>query len=107
MTNEHDVPADPAGVPPVSPQVLEQRYGSTPGFYVGPPRQRFQHRYGRHIVLFLLTLLTTYYAPLGGGFWYALPILIILSAHEFGHYIACRIHKVDATLPYFIPAPPM
>ena len=25
--------------------------------------------------------------------------------HEFGHYFAARFHKVDATLPYFIPFP--
>jgi hypothetical protein len=29
----------------------------------------------------------------------------ILLAHEFGHYIAARVHKVDASLPYFIPLP--
>lgn len=39
------------------------------------------------------------------GLWYSLPLLTILSAHEFGHYFACRYHRVDATLPYFIPAP--
>src|SRR6185295_17995658 len=39
------------------------------------------------------------------GLWYSLPILIILTAHEFGNYIACRIHTVDATLPFYIPAP--
>lgn len=39
------------------------------------------------------------------GLWYSLPLLTILSAHEFGHYFACRYHKVDATLPYYIPAP--
>src|ERR1700733_10396614 len=32
-------------------------------------------------------------------------LLSILLAHEFGHYIAARIHKVDASLPYFIPMP--
>jgi membrane-associated protease RseP (regulator of RpoE activity) len=32
-------------------------------------------------------------------------LLSILLAHEFGHYIAARIHKVDATLPYFLPMP--
>jgi Peptidase family M50 len=32
-------------------------------------------------------------------------LLAILLAHEFGHYIAARIHKVDASLPYFIPLP--
>ena len=34
-------------------------------------------------------------------------LLAILTAHEFGHYIACRIYGVDATLPFFIPAPPL
>lgn len=32
-------------------------------------------------------------------------LLSILLAHELGHYIAARIHKVDATLPYFLPMP--
>jgi Peptidase family M50 len=32
-------------------------------------------------------------------------LLSILLAHEFGHFIAARIHKVDATLPFFIPMP--
>jgi membrane-associated protease RseP (regulator of RpoE activity) len=32
-------------------------------------------------------------------------LLAILLAHEFGHYIAARIHKVDASLPFFIPLP--
>ena len=33
------------------------------------------------------------------------PLLAILLTHEFGHYIAARIHRVDASLPYFIPLP--
>jgi len=41
----------------------------------------------------------------GMGLTYALLILTFLSAHEFGHYIAARIHKVDATLPFYIPMP--
>ena len=44
--------------------------------------------------------------PLLDGLAYSLPILAILGAHEFGHYFACRYHNVDATLPFFIPAPP-
>lgn len=32
-------------------------------------------------------------------------LLTILVAHELGHYIAARIHKVDASLPFFIPMP--
>jgi len=34
-------------------------------------------------------------------------LLAILFSHEMGHYLACRYYKVDATLPYFIPAPPI
>jgi membrane-associated protease RseP (regulator of RpoE activity) len=32
-------------------------------------------------------------------------LLSILLAHEFGHYIAARLHRVDASLPFFIPLP--
>jgi len=41
------------------------------------------------------------------GLTYSLPILVILGCHEFGHYVYCRKHNVDATLPYFLPAPPI
>lgn len=40
------------------------------------------------------------------GLWYAATILAILGCHEMGHYIACRYYRVDATLPFFLPAPP-
>ncbi len=39
------------------------------------------------------------------GLQFAGALLTILLAHELGHFIASRIHKVDATLPYFIPMP--
>ncbi len=41
------------------------------------------------------------------GLKFSLSLLFILICHEMGHYIACRIYKVDATLPFFIPTPPM
>ena len=41
------------------------------------------------------------------GLCFSSSLLFILISHELGHYIACRIYKVDATLPYFIPTPPM
>jgi membrane-associated protease RseP (regulator of RpoE activity) len=41
------------------------------------------------------------------GLSFSLSLLFILVSHEMGHYIACRIYGVDATLPYFIPTPPM
>jgi len=39
------------------------------------------------------------------GIPFAIALLSILLSHEFGHYIAGRIHKTYVTLPYFIPLP--
>ncbi|MDX9790315.1 MAG: site-2 protease family protein, partial [Candidatus Kapabacteria bacterium] len=39
------------------------------------------------------------------GIEYAVLIILFLSAHEFGHYFAAKYHKVEATLPYYIPFP--
>src|SRR5262245_39528034 len=39
------------------------------------------------------------------GLTYSIPVLLILGSHEMGHYVLCRIHRVQASLPYFIPAP--
>jgi membrane-associated protease RseP (regulator of RpoE activity) len=36
----------------------------------------------------------------------AISILGIVGIHELGHVLANRHHKMDATLPYFVPAPP-
>jgi membrane-associated protease RseP (regulator of RpoE activity) len=44
---------------------------------------------------------------LGQGGMFAGALLSILAAHEAGHYVACRRYGVDATLPFFIPAPPL
>jgi membrane-associated protease RseP (regulator of RpoE activity) len=42
-----------------------------------------------------------------GGLSYSLTILAILGAHEMGHYLACRYYRISASLPYFIPFPPV
>ncbi len=42
---------------------------------------------------------------LEAGILLMLAMMAILAAHEFGHYFAARYHKVDVTLPYFIPLP--
>ena len=42
---------------------------------------------------------------LAAGWPFALSMLGILGAHEFGHYLAARYHKTSVTLPYFIPMP--
>lgn len=68
------------------------------------PRPSFWTAYGRHLVLFLLTIITV---TLAGGPRLALALLSILLAHEMGHYVACRWYGVAATLPFFIPGPPL
>lgn len=41
------------------------------------------------------------------GWTFAVPLLLILLFHEFGHWVAARLHGVPASLPYFIPLPPL
>lgn len=41
------------------------------------------------------------------GLSFSISLLFILISHEMGHYVACRIYSVDATLPFFIPTPPL
>jgi membrane-associated protease RseP (regulator of RpoE activity) len=60
-----------------------------------------------NIIADVLHQLSTDPAVLIYGVSFSLSILFILGCHEAGHYIACRIYGVDATLPYFIPTPPL
>ncbi len=70
--------------------------------------------------LFVLTFITTTFAgaewTLGkflvfGMTWddflfglnFSVPFLLILTVHEFGHYFTARYHKINVTLPYYIP----
>jgi membrane-associated protease RseP (regulator of RpoE activity) len=88
--------------------------------------------YPLHIVLFLLTLLTTTVAgaeqalakiafpawlfgvehdpkvmigpsDLWAGLPFALAFTAFLTTHEFGHYFMARYHKIKTSLPYYIP----
>lgn len=77
-----------------------------------------------HLGLFVVTFVTT---TLAGSEWvhgksvlvpgygwadflsgmsYSIPFLVILSAHEFGHYFTAIHYRVRTTLPYYIPLPP-
>jgi membrane-associated protease RseP (regulator of RpoE activity) len=71
-----------------------------------------------HLLLFVLTAGTTfitYPVVFGGSFAvlehapdalaFSLSLLAILGSHEMGHYVLARRHRVDTTLPYFIPLP--
>jgi membrane-associated protease RseP (regulator of RpoE activity) len=77
-----------------------------------------------NLVLFILTLISVIFTGgmynsqalpsdplhytlgiLAAGWPFALSMLGILAVHEFGHYIAGRLHKLDVSLPYFIPFP--
>jgi len=71
------------------------------------------------IVLFILTMLSTLFVgamqtgadilkdpwKIYYGLPFALTLMIILLTHELSHYFASKKHGVNATLPYFIPAP--
>jgi membrane-associated protease RseP (regulator of RpoE activity) len=39
------------------------------------------------------------------GIPFSATLLLILLAHEMGHYLYCRYYRIYATLPFFIPAP--
>ncbi len=86
-----------------------------------------------NIILFLLTLFTTIWA--GASFWqsytsdpsepyrfadiwqttnllwgtitFAIPLMAILGLHETAHYMAAKRHGLRASLPFFIPFPPI
>ena len=75
----------------------------------------------RNIVLFVLTCFFVLLAgtlmegadpfanpsDLVEGLPFAVTLMLILLSHEFSHYAASRLHGVDASLPYFIPIPPI
>jgi membrane-associated protease RseP (regulator of RpoE activity) len=50
-------------------------------------------------------LVENFFFELWRGLPYAVSIILILGAHEMGHYFAARRHNIAVTLPYFIPAP--
>jgi membrane-associated protease RseP (regulator of RpoE activity) len=65
------------------------------------PRRSAWRRWGINLLLLLVTATSVYFA---GGARLACALIAILFAHEMGHYVACRLYRVDATLPFFIPA---
>ncbi|MGA1864132.1 MAG: site-2 protease family protein [bacterium] len=87
-----------------------------------------EEKFGLHILLFFITFLSSLCAGLAlklnildivilvkviikdplkiwMGWPFAIPLMMILMAHEMGHYIFALKYKIRATLPYFIPFP--
>ena len=74
-----------------------------------------------HVLLFAATALTTtvsgalasdvdpFSSPraLMRGLPYAATLLGILFLHESGHYLMCLRYRISASLPYFLPGPPL
>jgi membrane-associated protease RseP (regulator of RpoE activity) len=116
------VPSDPFEVEVIGPDGLPIGV-----FRPKPPPPR---RIWLHLLLFGITFVTTTlfgglaFAELPEGFQaqsfaamllhplvltaglaFSVPLMGILLVHEMGHYLTCRAHRLDASLPYFIPVP--
>lgn len=85
------------------------------GWKMDKPHKKFPYI---NVILFVITFFTTTFAgslfsgkevktfsELTAGLPFSLSLLTILLFHEFGHYIMSKKYNVEASLPYFIPAP--
>lgn len=87
-------------------------------------QEREPTKYGLNLLLFVLTTISVFWSgaaeldatlaesldprrllEIWRGWPFAVPLLAILVAHESGHYVAARLHRVPASLPFFIPLP--
>jgi membrane-associated protease RseP (regulator of RpoE activity) len=106
---------------PSVPPAAEAQAWRAPASPVPTPTtpQPISFDWRKNVFLFVLTVISVFFvgrtwtATEGvqgwrswlGAWQFAVPLLSILLAHEFGHYIAARLHRVPASLPYFIPLP--
>src|SRR5688572_7055730 len=88
-------PSDPRS--PAEPWTPARSYAPPP-----PPPRPSRDRMWRSLGLLLLTAVATNAV---GGPIYSACVLAILGAHELGHYLTCRYYRIDASPPYFLPAP--
>ncbi|MEZ5429191.1 MAG: site-2 protease family protein [Pyrinomonadaceae bacterium] len=91
----------PFGIIEIFPDVNPETASEILGFLAAFPSHYF------HLIVSTVLALWADPAVLKYGLSFSLSLLFILTAHESGHYIACRIYGVDATLPFFIPLPPL
>ncbi len=94
----------PFGIIPIfnTSDVAEpQTWGEIGGFLLNLPIDYF------NLIVHAIKELFTNYEVFKYGISFSISLIFILLSHELGHYIACRIYRVDATLPYFLPTPPL
>ena len=70
---------------------------------------------GALLALTAITTFTTFLFNFGSGSTlpeamqgagiFSASLIFILGSHEMGHYVLARIHRVESSLPYFIPLP--
>ncbi|HYA36453.1 MAG TPA: site-2 protease family protein [Candidatus Binataceae bacterium] len=117
MSESHANHVEPSGVLTEFPRYATSSVGAVERPRPGPvpPINR---------LLFFLTLLTTTMAgaymagadlaivhpfrsiwQLTWGLTFSIPLMFILGSHEMGHFIVSWRNRVEATWPYFIPAP--
>ena len=94
---------EPFGTIPIFPAHVQdpQNWAEVFNFILSLPSLYFQLVSGAVYRIFTEPKIFQY------GVSFSISLLAILTAHEAGHYVACRLYRVDATLPYFIPLPPM
>jgi Zn-dependent protease len=137
-----NAPMSDAPREPLEPELLPrpgERLPEGPSFfprdderYFPPPRPSRRPKRWLPLVLFILTILSTFFAgstqftaaqrlmnPQTGqvvvridvtqtivnGLTYSLGVMAILVFHEMGHYLQARRYGVPASLPFFIPMP--
>lgn len=102
--------------------LVRNRYGGRVCILIRIAKRRKKENIALHIILFLLTLVTTTVAgyqlsldlvhmglmkdPVFGAFSFSLGLLFILGSHEFAHWYAARRTGILASFPYFIPMLP-
>jgi hypothetical protein len=83
-----------------------------------PVKKKGKYAFILNILLFVITFFTTTLSGIAWlnqdpyqlenftlGLQYSILVLLIITSHEFGHYFAAKYHKIDVTLPYYIPFP--
>ncbi len=105
------------------PMLLKER-GGLIVYVTRMPQRRFRG-IRVNIALLIATIATTIFAGMTfvssyddiglftletvgkGALYFAAPLMLILGIHEMGHFIMARRYRVAASLPFFLPAPPI